>query len=80
MAIVVVRGDGRVVHCSSRSDAVAALMQAQADGDRYASVHGVTAEERAAIERDAGYTIGASSRDCYDANQHYATPLPRVDN
>jgi len=79
-AIVVVRGDGRVLHCNNRSDAIAAMQQAQVEGDRYASIHGVTSEECAAIERDAGYTIGASNRDCYGALQQHAAPVPRVDN
>lgn len=78
--MLITRGDGRIIHCTTHDDAVDALRQAQAEGDRYAAVHGVAPDVARDIERRAGYTIGASAAECYDALSGYAQPLPRVDN
>ncbi|GIV51643.1 MAG: hypothetical protein KatS3mg038_2164 [Candidatus Kapaibacterium sp.] len=77
---IVVYGDGRIVRCTTYADAVECLRAAQRSGDRYASVHGAAPHVVRTMMEDAGYTISASARECYEALHQHAQPVPHVDN
>jgi hypothetical protein len=59
--ITVTRKDGRIFHPATRQEAIILLKQAQAEGDRFATVWG--AGDQSEIEKEAGYN-GATESEC----------------
>ena len=69
--MIVITGDCRIIKDLDRAGVIKELQTAQQRGDKFCSVVGNQDDDFRQIEREAGYTIGASEAECETALAPY---------